>query len=92
MTVQKIVRLALVVEPCKQGGYCLTSSVYCQGDRSPSEVVEYDALTMGELQNVLEAVSSAWRPGWEYASYVQQPPLWDEGPSGETVRDYRWGA
>jgi hypothetical protein len=78
-----------VIQPYKQGGYTLTSSVYCQGDRSPSEIVVYEALTMGELQNVLEAVSSGWRPGWEYASHAQQPPLWDEGPSGETVRDRR---
>jgi hypothetical protein len=72
---QKIQRLVLVVEPAKKLGYDVTTYLYAQGDRAPSQSEEYRALSLHEVHTLMEAWVSAHRPGWEYSPDLEQPPL-----------------
>lgn len=72
----RITLLALSVSAGHPAGYCLTACVYQQGDRRPSSQEEYGPLTRAELTQVVDALLHRYRPGWEYAPLIEQPPLW----------------
>ena len=69
----KIVRLSLSIAASGSAGYALTASLYFVGDRSPSEVREYDHLSHDELSELISSLTYAWRPGWEYSRDAAQP-------------------
>lgn len=73
----KITMLALSVGPSKPTGYDLTASLYCVGDRSPTEIQTYERLSRSELEQLVDALLDRWRPGWEYSPMGAQPPLWE---------------
>lgn len=74
---EKIRSLRLSLDAAKGGGYDLSYSVYCYGDRSPREHAEYERLVLAEVLQAIEDLLNDKRPGWEYTPHFQQPPLWE---------------
>lgn len=76
---RKITLLALSVTPAQPAGYQVTACLYCQGDRSPSQLQEYGPMTHAEMETLVDALLDRWRPGWEETEFFRQPPLWELG-------------
>jgi len=75
---KKITASVVHVGAASGPGYDVTHSLYCQGDRSPCEVHRYESLSHAEMLNVVEAILTAERPGWAYAEFFAQPPMFGQ--------------
>lgn len=82
---QRIIRLSVVVDAAEQVGYNVTASLYCQGDRKPSDTQQYGPLDHVEMSELVEALTYRYRPGWAVENCV-----FDVGQLPSFIQESLW--